>query len=1197
MVYIKSLICKGFKSFKERTKINFNKGFTSIVGANGSGKSNILDAFVFALGELSSNTMRVNNISDLICNGGKEGNPSKYARVDVIFENSTREIPVDSDSVKISRKINLDGRGKYYLNDKRTTRTEIRDILDLAGLMPNSTNLILQGELFRIINMNNDERRELIEDISGIATYNEKKEKAEKDLAKVEENISRITLLLNELSVQLDSLEKEKNDALKYQELDERQKNAKKALILLKVQKFDAEINEIKAHKKKLSMKIAQIKESIRNKRGNLGELTTKIDKVKRKINDLQSNELKELTMNLNELKTQVTETKTDLKNNKREKRRLEDSISEDKKKEQKLEEKSNKLKEELNEYKEVNKNLRETLKNRKEELKSYQDKIKEFDSEYEEHNKKHQAIIDRLEDKRSEKTDIESEIKVSKNKMENIHEHLKSKQNKIESIRKKIREIKKKIRMYEQKKAECNNQDGSQVNFAQLEKQKQKFNKKLKILREKIERKHTDLISLKSKLKAAKKYSNSRAVEAVLKIRDSAELQSKHSIHGRIYGTIAQLGKADQKYNTALQVAGGGRFNFIVVDNQQTAKECINYLKETNIGRASFIPLSIIRANPINLRVPTDDKVIGRAVDLIEFDPMFTKAFEYVFGRSVVVKDIDTATKLDVPASRVTLGGDIVNSSNLMTGGKVRKRKGRGFGPKAESRLPQLENQLNQMKQEENSIVNKLKEIEETITSNYKNRISSNNKINEIKQKLAILSDKIKDKDTELNELKQSKEEWKTKLTNVRSELDSLNQNLSEINSIIKKIAEEKQTIEEQMEQIQNNDFTKTISALRDKIESLEKKKMQSQLKITKIETQLKEITENQFNEIKTEISTLQSNLEENIRENEQLAQSLKKNKAKIGNLKEQIAEKNEIMGEIYAEKERLLKDQTDIKLAIEDLKASIHPKNLKINTLSTNLRNIETQKKELEQKHQLEEIKEKIEESEEFAKYLNSSQKKLKALIEDCKADKSELEPVNMRAIKKYDKIKNRYEDLINKHEVVVDERTAILEFIERIEMEKKRTFLQTFNGINKHFKRIFARLSPGGEAKLELENEEDPFEGGVKMLARPGGKKWCLTQSMSGGEKTLTVVALVLGIQIYIPSPYYILDEIDAAFDDHNASQVASLIKDLSEKSQFILITHRDVTMTKTDQLLGVSNVHGLTSVLNLNIQEAIEQIASS
>ncbi|MGV9205594.1 MAG: AAA family ATPase, partial [Promethearchaeia archaeon] len=247
MVYIKSLICKGFKSFKERTKINFNKGFTSIVGANGSGKSNILDAFVFALGELSSNTMRVNNISDLICNGGKEGNPSKYARVDVIFENSTREIPVDSDSVKISRKINLDGRGKYYLNDKRTTRTEIRDILDLAGLMPNSTNLILQGELFRIINMNNDERRELIEDISGIATYNEKKEKAEKDLAKVEENISRITLLLNELSVQLDSLEKEKNDALKYQDLDERQKNAKKALILLKVQKFDAEINEIKA--------------------------------------------------------------------------------------------------------------------------------------------------------------------------------------------------------------------------------------------------------------------------------------------------------------------------------------------------------------------------------------------------------------------------------------------------------------------------------------------------------------------------------------------------------------------------------------------------------------------------------------------------------------------------------------------------------------------------------------------------------------------------------------------------------------------------------------------------------------------------------------------------------------------------------------------------------------------------------------
>lgn len=1195
MVYIKSLICKGFKSFKERTKINFSKGFTSIVGANGSGKSNILDAFVFALGELSSNTMRVNNISDLICNGGKKGEPSKSARVDVIFDNSLREIPVDSNTVKISRKVNMDGRGKYYVNDKRTTRTEIRDILDLAGLMPNSTNLILQGELFRIINMNNNERRELIEDISGIATYNEKKEKAEKDLEKVEENISRITLLLNELSVQLDSLEKEKDEALKYQDLDEKENNAKKALLVLKIQKFEKQIEDLNEKKENILKEIEKIKETIRDKRGTLGEITTKIDEVKRKIKQLQSNELKEMTMKLNSLKTEVTKAKTRLENNNKDKIRLEKAIKKSRAKKGKLKLKAEELQTTLKEKNEKKEEFKTKLKNYKDELYHCEDQVKEFDSEYQEYDEKLKSVSDKLEGKKQHKNEVTAEIKVIKNKLKNVKEQLENNQQKKQQTQESLRIIKKKIKDYESKKAQFNHKSNSNLNLAQLEKQKKQLNKKLKILREKIDRKHTAVISLKSKLKAQKKYSNSRAVDAILKLRDSPELQSKHNIRGRIYGTIAQLGKADPKYNTALQVAGGGRFNFIIVDQQTTAKECINYLKENNIGRASFIPLSIIRANPVNLRAPTGGKVIGRADHLIEFDPMFTKAFEYVFGRNVIVEDIDTATELDVPASRVTLEGDVVNSSNLMTGGKVRKRKGRGFGSKAESKLPELEMQLSQLKSKESEFVNKLKEIEETITSNYKNRISSNNKINEIKQKLAILKDKLKDKRLNLEELKEGKVEWKRKEKNILSELDELNQKLSETESEIETINQEKRDIEEKMELLQNNDFTKKITGLREKIDTHEKKKMKLDIEITKIQTKLQEIEENQCEEIKKEIQNLTSDLEENITENQKLENELTKNKKVIGDLKEKIAEKNEIMGEIYAKKEKLLKKQTDIKLKIEDLKSSIHPKNLKINTLKTNLRNIEQQKAALEAKHHLEKIEKTVSKSEKFAPFLEYSPRKLKKLINDCKSEKAELEPVNMRAIKKYDKIKSRYEDLINKHEIVVDERTAIIDFIEEIEKEKKLTFLNTFNGINDHFKRIFAKLSPGGEAKLELENKEDPFEGGIKMLARPGGKKWCLTQSMSGGEKTLTVVALVLGIQIYTPSPYYILDEIDAAFDDHNASQVASLIKELSENSQFILITHRDVTMTKTDQLLGVSNVHGLTSVLNLNIQEALEQLA--
>ena len=310
------------------------------------------------------------------------------------------------------------------------------------------------------------------------------------------------------------------------------------------------------------------------------------------------------------------------------------------------------------------------------------------------------------------------------------------------------------------------------------------------------------------------------------------------------------------------------------------------------------------------------------------------------------------------------------------------------------------------------------------------------------------------------------------------------------------------------------------------------------------------------------------------------------------ISDLESKLLEKNQEMGEYYAKKEKSLQEQTNLKVEIEDLKSSIHPTNIKINTFEVTRQNIETQKVEIE--NSCKNLNDNLEEIEEF---LIFSPEKLTEIIDDCIRVKLQLEPVNMRAIKKFDKIQSRYDELIDKHEIIVKERQAILEFIEKVEVEKRNTFMNTFNGINEHFKTIFAKLSPDGEAKLVLENEEDPYAGGIKMLARPGGKKWCLTQSMSGGEKTLTVVALILGIQMYIPSPYYILDEIDAAFDDNNATQVASMIKSLSEKSQFILITHRDVTMTKTDQLLGVSNVHGITTILNLNIREALEQIAQS
>ncbi len=297
MPYIKSMICQGFKSFRNKTIIYFDKGFSAIVGANGSGKSNVLDAFVFALGELSGNKLRVKNVRDLICNGGSvEKDPSNFAQVDIIFDNSDGKIPIDSKAVIISRKIDTKGNGNYYINRRRTTRRDLQDLMDLCNLIPNSTNLILQGELFRIINMTNLERRILIDEISGIASYNEKKESAEKQLEKVEENISRITILLNEVSIQLTNLESEKNDALEYQRLDDEQKNTEKALLISKINSIRTDIRKIEEKKLVINQEINEIEKNIINNRNLLSEINENLEIINKKIKNLESDELLELT-------------------------------------------------------------------------------------------------------------------------------------------------------------------------------------------------------------------------------------------------------------------------------------------------------------------------------------------------------------------------------------------------------------------------------------------------------------------------------------------------------------------------------------------------------------------------------------------------------------------------------------------------------------------------------------------------------------------------------------------------------------------------------------------------------------------------------------------------------------------------------------------------------------------------------------
>ncbi len=1194
MTYIKSIICQGFKSFRNRTIVYFDRGFSAIVGANGSGKSNILDAFVFALGELSGNKMRVKNVRDLICNGGSvEKNPSNFAQVDIIFDNSDGKILIDSKDVIISRKIDIKGNGNYYINRRRTTRRDLQDLMDLCNLIPNSTNLILQGELFRIINMTNLERRILIDEISGIASYNEKKESAKKQLEKVEENISRITILLNEVSIQLTNLESEKNDALEYQHLDNEQKNTEKALLIVKINSIRTDIRKIEEKKLAINQEINEIEKNIINNRNLLSEINENLEFINEKIKNLESEELLELTKKINDLKTEKAKYETSKEHLNKEIDKLSQEIIESGNKKENIQKEKQNLKQELIQFEKEKEIHHNSLTIKNQELDVLKKELEKIDSNYMEIQQQLSILREKISKDQETKNQLYSEIKVLENKQQNFENIKHNTHEKITKLRRELQNFKENLIQLNEKRNEHKKTGTITHNIKNLESEKIKIDNELKRLQEIIEDRHIQLISLKSKIKTIKNFNQNRAVEAILKIKDT------DIINGEIFGTISQLGKIDSKYDIALEVAGGAKLKYIIVDSQKTAKECIQYLKENKIGRASFIPLDRIKVNYPNFAINNNENVIGRVVDLIQFNSQFVKAFEFVFGKTIIVKDLETAIKLPINARKVTLKGDIVESSNLMHGGSHKKRIGLSFKSMEESEIRVLEEDLNKLRNKENMLLSELKQIDMKITEYYRTRIQGNNSLNEITQQLNLFEERINEKENELNSLESEIQKIDDENNQVKISFAEKKKILDGIVNQISDLKDQEKKLQEGIQNSKNIKIKNDIQTLEEETSHLTSKVSELELKITKIKAKLEDFIENRIKEIEQTISKNEETIKINLSEIESIDGSLTSINSEIQTINEKILEENQILGQYIDEKNQLLKKITDLRIKIEEMKSSIHPKSLQVNTLENKIENL------IEQLHEFKtEFGENFEHffnednniiPEEIRQKLSLSQQKLEEIIKNCIEKKVLLEPVNMRAIEKYDKIKNRYDDLIEKHEQIATERQAILNFIDQIETEKKDVFMRTFNKINENFGMIFSKLSPNGEAKLELENHDDPFEGGLIIMARPGSKKWCLTRSMSGGEKTLTIIALILGIQQYVPSPYYILDEIDACLDEANTILVADMIKELSLKSQFILITHREPTMERSDQLLGISITDGISQVVNINIVEALAQIA--
>ncbi len=1155
MVYLEKLVMRGFKSYgKKRVEVNFSDSFTTVVGPNGSGKSNIGDAIQFVLGNLSSKSMRASVLQDLIFMGGKDEDPSDEAVVKIHFNNENDGLPVDDDEVIVSRKIKSDNRSIYRINGDRTSRKNILDTLMSAGISPQGHNIILQGDVTEIIKMSPLERRNIIEEVSGIEEYEDKKEEAEKELKKSEENLDKIEFRVSEVEKQVERLEEERNDALRYKHLKDKLKEKEKSLVAGKIDKLK---NEIKESEKNLE----EFKDEINKKQEEIDEIKSHIKNNENKIEEIddkiENNEIIDIERKIEREKGKIEGKKRSIDQINERIERLGSEIDDKESKINNLHEKEQKKLEKVQKLKNSKQELDETINSKKEKYEELLGSLEDIDENIVELREELENIEDRLNEDREKFYDL-------KDKLRNKESELKENQNSLKELRDKEIPLKSKKKDLKKEKEE----------LKELEEKISELRTEYYDMGDKESRKREEIKDIKSELDEKKEKLSEHRRQNSYKRPVREILNIKEDIKG-IHGTIGDLIEIkDQDYKTAIETAIGSRLDNIVVEHFDAAKKCINYLKSNKLGRASFIPLDKIKPRPVNNY--KDEGVIDLAINLIEFNSKFNKALKYVLGSTLVVEDLNTAKKIE-NKRMVTLEGELIEKSGKMVGGSKKKRK------KSITNVSNLENEIQNLEKKRKKLEEQINQLEdskidlrERIAENKANKKNKKQKIENLEKEIEDLSNQKEKREMIIKNLKSTKNELESEIENIKEQFQEKKSSVNELN---KKKKELKQRINES----ESKEIDQEVRKLEEEINDLKDKKMN---------------IESDLNKNESKVEMYQENIKETKNEVNKLKEKIKKLKQDRKSKKEELDRLEQNLTQIKDKKKKINKKVNKLKSNKKDLKNEIEQLNNKKEKL-------ENKKSKLKDKLKSEDIdkarkREKIVDLKEEHN-IDGAEKpddlqKLKTKIKNMKKEINELQPVNMKSIDEYEQVEERYIELKNKKEKLLEEKKSIEEFIKNMEQKKENVFLNAYNTISDNFSIIFKDLSNGGEAHMSI-NEEDPLDSdsGLEIEASPAGKEIKRIEAMSGGEKALTALAFLFAIQKYEPAPFYLLDEIDAHLDDKNVERVAEMIAN-SNESQYIVITLRDAMMAKANKIIGVTMENGISRTLGLDMEEASEIIES-
>lgn len=1161
MVLIKKMQMKGFKSFANRTELAFGDRFNCILGPNGSGKSNILDSLCFVLGKSGAKGLRAEKSANLIYNGGKSKKPAKEGEVSLWFSNPKDIFGTQTDEVKLSRIIRQSGQSVYKINDVTMTRQQVLELLSRARVKPDGYNIILQGDIVSLVEMSTNERRKIIEEIAGIGIYEEKKNKAMRELERVEGRLNEAQIILTERKTYLEELKTERDQALKFKELDEKIKQNKATLIHLKITSKKEGID-------KLEEKIGGARDAIKSQQDEIDGLRKTIADKRAEIERINKEVEEKGEKEQVALHKEVERLKVDVALNKQRIQTLEGELEKLSTRKGELQKSYGDLSQKMDIIERNKTSLTRQIETKEKEVKHIDERIKKFK---EKHNVGGAAELDKRMEEIDKEADViaEAMAKLREQQQQLLREKDKY-EIRLQGIDDKIQQV---LELEKEHKGQLDELKNKKALFkkATLELSKALTNDsslaaQLANARSKMLSRQEEVAKLEGQQSRVREsLAGGAAINSILNMKK-----------GGIHGLVSELGNVNKEYSLAMEIAAGGRIKSIVVEDDRIAADCINHLKKNRLGVATFLPLNKLRPPIIdsNIRKLKGSGIHGLAVDLLTFDDKYKKVFHYVFGNTLVVDDVATARRIGVGKVRmVTLSGDIVETSGAMQGGHRQRARGLGFQQKdITQKIERYEKELSDLQSVLANVTQEKQDNEAAIQRLREHKATLEGEIIKLEKSLHLDS-----ADTDIT--KGEKKKLSDELKHIDKEYDKIIDTISLENRKLAKLKMEKQQYREKINALRNP----TLLA---ELNSFEEKKSELREQINKLTLELKTSEAEVSNILGPEGANIQKILKQHDKEEKAFDEEKKSLMVLIRTQEKDLAAKEEAEKEFYNQFKELFNKRSTLTDEANKAEGIILQKNEKIrkSEMQVNTTSLEQAKIKAE----LAGLEEEYKQYEGVPLFEDKSVDAIRREINQFEKMVEDIGAVNMKALEIYDVVEKEYNSLITKKESLGEEREHVLVMINEVDAKKKELFMKTYNVVNENFKRLFKSLSTKGEATLELEDENDVFNAGMTLKVKLSGKKFMDIRSLSGGEKTMTALAFIFAVQEHEPAPFYILDEVDAALDKKNSERLAKLVNDYGDHAQYVVISHNDGVITQADTLYGISmNEHGMSKVTSLKI----------